>query len=190
LDALLEVLPPLTDQDLAVVHRKNAKGVWVDELWTRRAMKVGECVLAPISSKLKESHFTQGAHSALGLPKAGRGAHPGTGSKAALALDGSSRTCIAKKGSLDDDEHLGNLFWLVGRSSKPSECNMSFEPVAWEYKVEITLPLQKKRKIDPVTWKNKELPTISVLVNKKELLKHTQLVAFEAPAVRPDARKK
>ena len=36
----------------------------------------------------------------------------------------------------------------------------------------------------------KELPTISVLVNKKELLKHTQLVAFEAPAVRPDARKK
>ena len=180
MDALHEVLVPFTDQDLAVVHRKNSKGVWTDELWTRKDFKAGELILAPFSSALKESHFTKDAHAALALPKSGRGAHPyPADKKSSYALDGRGRGQLAKKGSIDDEEHLGNLFWLVSRNAKPSQCNMHFEPITWEYKVEMTLPFQKRRKLDSVSWKSRDLPTISVLVNKKDIPSRSKLVAFE-----------
>eukprot|EP00972_Heterocapsa_arctica_P001927 276751-Heterocapsa_arctica.AAC.1 len=82
-------------------------------------------------------------HAVVCLPKHGRGKHP---EDLCLALDGRSRTQVAKKGSIDDKEHIGSLYWLVHRTSTTSEGNMVVESINWEQKVSLTLSNNKKRK--------------------------------------------
>ena len=52
LDALHETLPKYTTADLVIVHRQSKKGVWKDELWTKRAFGPQELQFAPMSSQL------------------------------------------------------------------------------------------------------------------------------------------
>ena len=89
--------------------------MWKSELWTNRDFEAFEILLAPFSSQLKESHLVATAHAIVGLPTPGPRAHPQNGS---LALDGRTMTTIAAKGPIDEEEHSGALFWIVGRTSQ------------------------------------------------------------------------
>ena len=174
MEALSESLPSYCEKDLVVVHRKSDKGVWRDELWTNRDFEPLELLLAPYSSQLKDSHLMTNQHAVVSIPKHGRGKHPADQS---LALDGRGRTQLAKKGAIDDNEHIGNLYWLVERTSSTSEANLVIESINWEQKVTLTLPTNKRKKIS-VEWDASELPSIPILMNKKPLAKHTQLKVF------------
>ena len=50
----MESMPTFSDRDLQVVHRKTEKGLWEDELWTKRDFEALELQLAPVSSQLWE----------------------------------------------------------------------------------------------------------------------------------------
>ena len=173
LESLAELLPQYKPKDLVLCHRQNDKGVWRHELWTARAFEPLELQLAPLSSQLKDTHLMANANAVVGIPKHGPGAHPDGGS---LALDGRSRHIIASKGSIDAVEHRGSLFWLITRTSKASEANLTLESVAFEHKVTLHMPT-KKRKLT-TEWDSKDLPTIPILVNKKALKAHERLVVF------------
>ena len=73
---MMESMPTFSDRDLQVVHRKTEKGVWKDELWTKRDFEALELQLAPVSSQLKDSNLMAAGHAVVGLPKHGRGSHP------------------------------------------------------------------------------------------------------------------
>jgi hypothetical protein len=176
MEALSESLPSYSEKDLVVAHRKNDKGVWRGEVWTKRDFEPLELLLAPYSSQLKDTHLMATAHAVVSIPKNGRGAHPENQS---LALDGRTRTLVAQKGSIDDNEHIESLYWLVQRTPKPSEANLTLEQITWEQKISLTLPNNKKRKIY-VDWGSSELPAIPILLNKKAIAKHTKLMVFQA----------
>ena len=146
----------------------------MSELWTKRAFAEKEILFAPLSSQLKETHLMAIANAAVGLPKHGRGSHP---EHQALALDGRSRSRIAVKDTIDGLEHRGNLFWIVGRTSKAKEANMVLESSSFEQKVTIVLPDNKKRKLTS-EWGSSEMPTIPILMNKKAIEAHTRLMCF------------
>ena len=175
LQALSESVPSYTASDLVVCHRQTSSktGVYKDELWTKRAFKPLELVLAPLVSQIKDTHLTNLFNVPIGLPKVGRGAHP---ESQALALDARGKTQVAKKGVIDDHEHHGNLFWLVQRTSEASLANMSLESVSAEHELTLHMPF-KKKKVD-VHWSQQEMPTIPILVNKKAIKEHTQLFVY------------
>ena len=175
--ALAETFPKFTEKDLVVVHRQNAKGVWHDELWTKRGFAAHELLLAPLTSQLKDTHLTAAANAAVGIPRHGRGSHP---EQTSLALDGRTRTSIAHAGSIDASEHTGSLFWLVHRTLVASDANLNLESITWTQQIEIQAPFLKKRKFSVVDWVSADLPTIPVLVNKKAIKEHTRLVVFQA----------
>ena len=54
LEALHEVLPQFTEQDLVIAHRQNKQGAWRPELWTHRDFDAYEIILAPSTSQLKK----------------------------------------------------------------------------------------------------------------------------------------
>ena len=114
------------------------------------------------------------------------GSHP---DKQSLALDGRGKTSIAKAGSIDDSEHTGILFWLVQRSSSPSDVNMVFESASWEQRITLHMPL-KKKKTSVVEWQSPELPTIPLLVNNKAVKEHTRLVVFQQVAKKEEEKQK
>ena len=116
-------------------------------------------------------------HAAVSLPKHGRGAHPENSS---LALDGRSKNLLAPAGLVGPSEYLGSLFWVVTRSSKAAEANMSFENIAFESTVKMTLPAPKKRKVETSTWSATENPQLPIMVNKGALKKNIKLVIFQA----------
>ena len=176
LEALHEVLPQFTEKDLVVAQRQNKQGAWKSELWTNRDFDAYEIILAPYSSQLKDTHLTQSAHAVVGLPKHGVGAHPSGGS---LALDGRSRMFIAHSNTMDELEHTGSLYWVVARSSDDSLCNLSTDTFAWEQKVLVQLPGNKKNKVVAVSRSIDALPAIPVIVNKKPIEKYTQLVLYQ-----------
>ena len=74
MQALAGSLPYYSDKDFLVVHKKNNKGLWKDELWTLKEFDAFEIELGPFSSQLKESHLMAVAHAVVGIPKHGRGA--------------------------------------------------------------------------------------------------------------------
>ena len=186
LEALMESLPTFSDRDLQVVHRKTEKGVWKDELWTKRDFEPQELMLAPVSSQLKETNLMAAAHAVVALPKQGKGSHPDSTS---LALDGRGRTSMAQKGSIDPEEHLGSFFWVVGRTSQQKEANMVMENVCFESTCKVSLPGPKRRKTSPVQRDSHEMPVLPVLMNKKALPKHTKLLVF-LPEKKKDASPK
>ena len=116
------------------------------------------------------------AHAVVGLPKHGRGSFS---ELQGLALDGRARNLIARQGTIDDKTHTGSLFWLVGRTSKKADANLVLDPVIMEQSISVTLPNNKKRK-HTVSWSSSELPTIPLLVNKRSIEKHTQLLTYVA----------
>ena len=79
---------------------------------------------------------------------------------------------------MDAHKHLGLLFFVVERSQVPDEANMSLEVVPWEYSVDVEMPF-KKRKKQSVQWNTQDLPSISILVNKKTIKEHTRLVVHQ-----------
>jgi hypothetical protein len=176
-EALLETLPKYSEKDFVVVHRKNEKGLWKDELWTKRDFEPLEIQLGPFSSQLKDTHLMATAHAVVGLPKHGRGAHP---ENLSLAFDGRGRTLMAHKGSLDSEEHQGSFYWLVQRTSQASVANLTFENAILEQQIKVSLPAPKRRKVTTVQWDSSELPSIPILVNKKAIQKNTKLLMFQA----------
>ena len=174
LEALHESLPSFTEKDLVVCHRQNDKGVWKDELWTKRDFQAFELQFAPLVSQIKETHLTLQANVVVGIPRHGRGASPGNQS---LALDGRGKALLAKAGTISTSEHKGNLFWLVQKSDSPSEANMALQPVTWEHQVTLNMPF-KKRKLS-TSWATSELPSIPILVNLKPIKAHTRLMYYE-----------
>ena len=141
LQALAEVIPSYSDKDFHVVARQNNKGIWSSELWTKRPFEPLEIQLGPWSSQLKDSHLMQSLHAVVGIPKHGAGAHP---DNLVMALDGRGKNKIAPKGELDPAEHHGSLFWVVGRSSKPLDCNLVLEDICFEVRMSASLPTPKK----------------------------------------------
>ena len=179
LESLAETFPKYTDKDLAVVLRANDKGVWQGELWTKRAFEKDELLLAPLASQIKNTHLTGASNSPIGAPRTGRGAPPqGLG----MAIDGRTRVIIANTGSIDGNAHKGNLFWMVGGTSKAADANMVREHAAFEISVALKLSGSKKRKLS-TSWGTTEAPTIEYLVNKKALAVHTKLLVFQQLAV-------
>ena len=176
LESLYETLPEYSDKDLFVVHRTSKQGVPKDELWTKRDFAPQELQFAPLVSQIKETHLTLQSNAVVTLPKHGPGAHPEGSS---IALDGRGRTSLAKVGVLDNSEHRGGLFWMVGKTQSASEPNMSLESVGFQQHIELHMPL-KKRKAS-VLWEQKDLPSIPILVNKKTIKEHTRLMVFQAP---------
>ena len=142
LEALHESLPTYTDKDLVVCHRMNEKGIWKDELWTKKDFKANELLFAPLVSQVKETHLTLQSNVVLQFPRHGRGA---TVANQVLALDGRGKTSLAKAGSLDASEHKGTLFWLVNKTIVPAEGNMVLQPVHWEHHVTLHMPFKKKK---------------------------------------------
>ena len=185
LEALLEVLPCYTEKDFLIANRKNDKGVWITEIHAKRDFEAREIQLVPVSSQLKSTHLTQGSNASVTLPKHGRGAHH---ENQAVALDGRGNRIMAHEGALDDEKHLGALFWVVARTEDKKACNMAYKNVTWEYQVKInsTGSEAKKRKVVQVDWVSSELPMVPVLVNLEKVPKHTQLRVFQ----KKDAEKK
>ena len=140
LQALVEALPHYTPKDLAVIQRQNAHGAWRSELWTKREFAPRELIFAPSSSQLKETHAMCAANCPIGLPAYGPGKHP---EGHIMALDGRTRTCIARKGLIDGEEHTGCLFWLVHRTSDCTETSISLEQPSFE--MNCTVHLIKKQ---------------------------------------------
>ena len=107
MQALYDSLPTYNSNDFVVVARKNDRGLWRSEIWTKRAFEPLEIQLGPFSSQLKDTHLMASAHAVLDLPKHGRGSHP---ESQVLALDGRGRNLMAPKGICDTDEHTGSFF--------------------------------------------------------------------------------
>ena len=177
LQALCDSLPTYNNNDLVVVARKNEKGLWKSEVWTKRAFEPLEIQFGPFSSQLKDTHLMASAHAVLDLPKNGRGSHP---EKQVLALDGRGRNLMAPKGLCDTDAHAGSFFWMAARTSKVSEANMSLENATFEQTLKVTLPAAKKRKTTNLTWESSEMPSVPILVNKAKIEKDMQLLTFIA----------
>ena len=116
-----------------------------------------------------------GNHVVVGLPKHGRGAHPENQN---LALDGRGKNLIANKEVLDNDEHMGSLFWLAGKTSSSSDANLSMEVATFEHQIKVHLPGPKRRKIESSKWDILDMPGVPVLINMKTIKKHTKLLVY------------
>ena len=176
LEALNESLPTYTAQDLYVINRGDSKGNFKTEIWTRRDFGPQELCFAPATYQIKDTHLTLQANASLGVPRSGPGAHP---DNQALALDGRGLIQMAKKDSCSASEHRGSLYWCVSRSDSNDLANMTLESVSFDYNVNLTMPL-KKKKIS-YEWLSKDLPSLPVMVNKKTIKAQTKLVLFLAP---------
>ena len=88
------------------------------------------------------------------------------------------RQTLAKEGVIDAQKHIGVLFFVVERSQVQDESNMVLETVPWDFSVELEMPL-KKRKKQSVQWIAQDLPSVSILVNKKPIKEHTRLVVHQ-----------
>ena len=108
----------------------------------------------------------------IGLPAHGPGKHPEGHN---VALDGRTRTCIARKGLIDGEEHTGSLFWLVHRTSDATEANMSLEQTSFEMNCTIHMIKKQKHHWD---WDSEDLPKIPILMNRKTIKQHQRLALF------------
>ncbi len=175
LEALLQTLPAFSDEDLQVVHRKGEKGIWKDELWTKRDFRAFELQLAPISSQLKDTNLTAAHHAIVGLPESGKCQHP-DGKQ--FAFDGRGKTFMAEHGSISDGQRLGSFFWLVAKTGDSKAANMEMQSTAFECDYKLTLPAAKRRRTSHVSWV--DMPEVPVYVNRKAIKENTQLVVYIA----------
>ena len=155
-----------------MVNRKTDKGLWKPELWTKRDFGPLEIQLAPFYSQIKDTRLMATAHAVVTIPKHGRGAHPTNGS---LALDGRSRSLIARSGVVDKEEHHGSLFWVITRTSETKDVNLELDNITWPQNIKMNLPAPKKRKTEVIDREPSELPSFPILLSKKAIVKHTKL---------------
>ena len=174
MESLTQNLPAHNNKDLMVINRCNDKGIWKNEVWTLKDFAPLKLMFAPHSSQLKDTHLMVNGHAIVSVPKHGKGAHP---DNKTLALDGRGRSKLAAKGSIDDEDHEGSLYWIIGRTSKPKEVNLQSEQVSCDINIAMTLPSEKKALTK--TWASADMPAIQILVNKKAIAKHTMLLAFQ-----------
>ena len=125
-------------------------------------------------------------HALVGLPKSGPGAHP---DNQVLALDGRGKNKMAHKGELDEEEHHGSLFWVVGRTSKAVNANLVLEVIPFEAQIQMSLPAPKRRKTETCAWDSSMMPTVPILLNKTKINQNIQLLVFqpEKKQVKPPA---
>jgi len=98
-----------------VLHPKNAQGVKRTEVWTLRAFKAGELILAPVTPEMKGRMYTHHASVHVELPK-GPCTVP---DNRVLALDGRGKTHLAHGNPAQHEPvATGSLFWAVERTSK------------------------------------------------------------------------
>ena len=142
-----EIMPKYSKKDFIMVSRKTDKGLWKPELWAKRDFEPLEIQLVPFSSQIKDTHLMATAHAVVTIPKHGRGAHPTNGS---LALDGRSRSLIAKSGVVDKDEHHGSLCWVITRASETQEVNLELDNITWSQNIKMNLTGPKKRKTEVI----------------------------------------
>ena len=178
LQALKEALPVYTDKDFLLVHRKSDKGIWKEEVWTKRDFAPYEIQFGPFSSQIKDSHIMSSANAVLSLPKHGIGAHPDNQS---LALDGRGKTQMAAAKVLDASVHEGSFFWTVTRTSNPKAVNLTCEVVQQEATVVLSIPAPKRRRTQTVHWDPANLPGIPIMCNPKYIKKHEPLAVFYEP---------
>ena len=178
LQSLSDSLPKYSEKDLLVVHRRTDKGVWKNEVWTKRDFEALEIQFCPCSSQLKDSHLMGTAHAVLALPKHGSGAHP---ENLCLALDGRGRTMLAHKDTIDTSEHQGSLYWAITRTSKEAEANLTLEMVTQEITVKLSLPGPKRRRTVSSHTDHQDLPQIPIMVNPQAIKKHTLLAILFTP---------
>ena len=85
---------------------------------------------------------------------------------------------MAPKGLCDNDVHAGSFFWMVARTSKASEANLSLENATFEQTLKVTLPAAKKKKTTNLTLESLEMPSVPILVNKTKIEKNMKLLMF------------
>ena len=73
---------------------------------------------------------------------------------------------------------MGVLFFIVQKSLAKGGANMAMENVAWDYRVDIQLPMKKQKK-KQVGWTSQDLPSIPTMVNQKAIKEHTRLALHQ-----------
>ena len=178
LDALSILVDHHSEEDFQVISRRNSKGAWNNEVWTLRDFKAKEILIAPVTSQLKGSHLTSGASALVGLPTHGAGKHP---SGAPVALDGRGRNFLHRAGgpSTGEDtvEKKGSLYWIISRTDKKGEANLSEESSTFGTIFEISIAGKKKH----IKWDAADMPAIPIMTNMKAIKKETLLKVFLAP---------
>ena len=172
--AMQLVLDAVTDkpgeEDLEIIHRFNKAGVAKTEVWTKKEFKEKELVIPPWSSDIKDRLYTTNLSAHLHI---GREHVPG---QRLLALDGRGRSHLAHQ---DERAHIkgevGNLFWLVGRTSDPKIANMhmAFTKVSIP-KYTVQLPTESTATTKSIVQAH--IPQVPVMYNRKSLAKHTRLL--------------
>ena len=122
------------------------------------------------------SHLTSGASALVGLPTHGAGKHP-TG--ASVALDGRGRSYLHRGGAPGEDtvETKGPLYWIISRTDKKGEANLSEESTTFGTSFEINIAGKKKH----IQWAPADMPVIPIMTNMKAIKKETLLKVFLAP---------
>ena len=176
LQTLAESLPEFGTSDLMVCHRTRAKGQPLSEVWTLRDFAARELLFAPITTELKEGLWTKTHSVMLAVPQQGAGKHPDGKN---IGLDGRGRSLMSSEETIDEQEHSGNLFWVIRRSSEKPESNMSLEQASWSLDVSIKLPGGAKKRKAEASWPSDDLPSLPLMVNLKPIKKHTELVLHQ-----------
>ena len=172
-----ERMPVFTEKDLGVIHRFNATGAKRTEVWTLRAFKAGELMLAPVTPELKIRMYTHNASVHVDVPK---GSVP---ESRVLALDGRGKTHLTH-GNPSQHEAIatGSLFWAMDRTSCAEHANMSLVMcTVYIPEVKVTIPglPQHTTKLP----KDGGMPGVPVLKNLRPLKAHVRLIAMDDPVV-------
>ena len=171
LHSLYESLPTYANQEIMVLTRANSKGAWATEVWALKDSAAGEILFAPLSSQVKDTHISQQGNAVVTIPAHGHGSLPD--GRTSVVLDGRNRMALREAGTCDEQEKRGTLFFLAQRTKDVKEANMALQPVSASISVDLSVPLQKRRKKH--SWDSADMPTVPVLVNTKAVKKHTQL---------------
>ena len=176
LDVLSYLVAPLSEDDFQIISRRNSKGAWSNEVWTLRDFKAKEIQILPVTSQLKGSHLTSGASALVGLPTHGAGKHP---SGSSVALDGRGRSFLHRAGAPGEAtvETKGSLYWIISRTDKKGDANLSEESTTFGSSFEINILGVKKN----IQWGSSDMPVIPIMTNRKAIKKETLLKVFLAP---------
>ena len=180
LECVASELPEFGPEDITVCHRQHEKCAWLTEVWTHRAFAAGELLIAPVTTEIKDVHWTRTASAMITTPLAGQGAHP---EGKTLAFGGRGRTsvmsrnCGGRMGRGSEGAKHGSLFWVIPREQTTAESNLRLETVAMGLVGSFKFPnCEKKRKVQ---YLEKDVPQVPVMVNPKAIEAHVPLVCLE-----------
>ena len=178
LDCIAKSLPSFGPKDIAICHRQDDKSVWHLEAWTLREFAAFELAIAPVSTELKDVHWTRNASAMVTTSANGPCRHP---EGKTLAFDGRGRTTLASANfaGATSGEKRGVLFWVVPRTSTKTEANLRLESVAVALSGSFKLPNSGKRQ--KVEYLETDTPQVPVMVNPSAIAKHVRLTCLEDP---------